>query len=92
MDTKLNSIEFERTDMRLIFGDGGTCLVPLARFPRLLNANDAERRQWEIIGAGRGIHWPLVDEDLSIPRLLQEYAAPIASGTGVTISTHEKYS
>ena len=79
MKTNLKDIEFEAGMMRLIFCDGGSCLVPLTPFPRLLKASEHEHRTWEIIGNHRGIHWPLIDEDLSIPRLIEDYAHPISS-------------
>ena len=79
MKTNLKNIEFDARIMRLVFSDGGNCLVPLSHFPRLLNASDSERRTWEIIGNHRGIHWPMIDEDLSISRLIEDYANPISS-------------
>jgi hypothetical protein len=45
--------------------------VPLAWFPRLLHATSQERKNWEIAGAGYGIHWPDLDEDLSVEGLLR---------------------
>jgi hypothetical protein len=90
MDSHLKAIEFEPKMMRLIFGDGGSCLVPLDSFTRLLHASDIERRTWEIIGNNRGIHWPLIDEDLSILRLIEDYAHPISS-LFVSSATQERH-
>jgi len=56
--------------------DGRTITVPLAWFPRLLHATPAQRAQWRVSGAGYGIHWPLVDEDLTTQGLLQGAPAP----------------
>lgn len=50
--------------------DGRTIVVPLAWYPRLLHATPDERDSWRLIGAGRGIHWPELDEDLSVASLL----------------------
>jgi hypothetical protein len=50
--------------------DGRTISVPLAWFPRLLHATAAERRNWQLIGSGQGIHWPDLDEDISVEGLL----------------------
>jgi hypothetical protein len=50
----------------------------LAWFPRLLHATSQERDNWEIAGAGYGIHWPAVDEDLSVEGLLRGAPAPQA--------------
>jgi hypothetical protein len=49
--------------------DGRVLLVPLAWYPRLAAATAAERRRWELIGPGIGIHWPLIDEDVSVDAL-----------------------
>jgi hypothetical protein len=50
--------------------DGRTISVPLAWYPRLLYGAPAERKHWELIGDGEGIHWPELDEDLSVEGLL----------------------
>ena len=56
--------------------DGRTITVPLAWFPRLLHATPEQRANWRIAGAGYGIHWPDIDEDLSTRGLLQGAPAP----------------
>lgn len=50
--------------------DGRSLSVPLDWFPRLVHATSAERKRWRLIGRGRGIHWDLLDEDISIDNLL----------------------
>lgn len=50
--------------------DGRTIAVPLAWYPRLVHATPEERNNWRLIGQGEGIHWPDLDEDLSIEGLL----------------------
>ena len=45
--------------------------APLAWFPRLVNASMEERNNWELLGDGQGIHWPDIDEDLSVSGLLK---------------------
>jgi hypothetical protein len=50
--------------------DGRTISVPLAWFPRLANGAVAERANWRLIGSGKGIHWPTLDEDISVENLL----------------------
>jgi len=57
--------------------DGRTIIVPLAWFPRLLDATPEQRSHWKISGAGYGIHWPDADEDLSTEGLLR--GAPAAA-------------
>lgn len=56
--------------------DGRTISVPLAWYPRLLHASVEQRAKWELAGAGFGIHWPEIDEDLSTEGLLRGAAAP----------------
>ena len=50
--------------------DGRTITVPLAWFPRLAHGTLAERTNWRLIGGGEGIHWPDLDEDISVESLL----------------------
>ena len=50
--------------------DGRTISVPLAWFPRLSHGTAQERNNWQLIGKGEGIHWPELDEDISIENLL----------------------
>lgn len=50
--------------------DGRTITVPLTWYPRLAYGSPAEREHWRLIGEGEGIHWPDLDEDISIEGLL----------------------
>jgi hypothetical protein len=50
--------------------DARTITVPLAWFPRLAHGTPAERANWRLIGGGVGIHWPDLDEDISVESLL----------------------
>ena len=50
--------------------DGRTVSVPLAWFPRLLHGTPEERNRWRLIGDGEGIHWPELDEDISVENLI----------------------
>ena len=60
------------TDEALIvdLSDGRTVSVPLAWFPRLLHGTPEERNKWRLIGNGEGIHWPALDEDISVENLI----------------------
>ena len=71
------------TEDELVVGlmDGRTISVPLAWFPRLLNGTPEQRAHWQLIGAGYGIHWPDLDEDLSTEGLLRGARAPRGSET-----------
>jgi hypothetical protein len=50
--------------------DGRTISVPLGWYPRLSHATNKERNHWRLIGQGQGIHWPDLDEDVSVLHLL----------------------
>ena len=50
--------------------DGRTVYVPLPWFPRLAHATVEERNNWRLIGKGHGIHWPDLDEDISVEGLI----------------------
>jgi hypothetical protein len=50
--------------------DGRTVTAPLTWYPRLRHGSARERRNWRLIGGGMGIHWPDLDEDLSVESLL----------------------
>ena len=50
--------------------DGRALSVPLAWYPRLLHGTAAERARWRLIGRGEGIHWPDLDEDISVEGIL----------------------
>ena len=61
--------------------DGRSVSVPLAWYPRLQSATPEQRNNWQVSGAGFGIHWPDVDEDLSVGGLLR--GAPASRGSAV---------
>ena len=50
--------------------DGRTVTAPLTWYPRLVHGTARERRNWRLVGGGMGIHWPDLDEDLSVEGLL----------------------
>ena len=56
--------------LRVTLDDGRELSVPVAWFPRLRDASDADRANWRLIGRGEGIHWPAIDEDTSVRGLL----------------------
>lgn len=58
------------TELHVELVDGRRLSVPLEWFPRLLNATPAQRERYELVGRGVGIHWPEVDEDISVENLL----------------------
>jgi hypothetical protein len=58
-------------DLVVELRDGRVVSVPLAWYPRLAEGSPGERRRWELLGPGIGIHWPDLDEDISVDGLLQ---------------------
>jgi hypothetical protein len=56
--------------------DGRKVSAPLVWYPRLLHARPDQRNDWELIGEGEGIHWPQLDEDLSVAGILRGTRAP----------------
>jgi hypothetical protein len=64
------SVEFDTDMMRVHLTDGRTIGVPLQWFPTLRNATPEQREKWEIGGGGTGLHWPELDEDLSVANLM----------------------
>ena len=65
-------MDVEVLDAELIvrLSDGRTVSAPLAWFPRLLHGTPEQRKNWRLIGKGVGIHWPELDEDISVRSLL----------------------
>jgi hypothetical protein len=57
-------------ELSVDLADGRTISVPLDWFPRLVHATPAERGNWRLSGNGEGIHWPDLDEDISVEGLL----------------------
>jgi hypothetical protein len=65
-----SDVEVRHGKLHVTLVDGRELSVPLDWFPRLNNASPTQRKQWELIGGGIGIHWPLLDEDISVENLL----------------------
>jgi hypothetical protein len=65
------NVEFTDNDLIVSLVDGRKVTVPLVWFPRLSNASRSQLEHYELPGDGEGIHWPELDEDLSISSLLQ---------------------
>ena len=70
------SVTVTEDTLRVDLSDGRTISAPLAWYPRLLHATAEQRNNWRIAGAGFGIHWPDVDEDLSVQGMLAGATAP----------------
>lgn len=75
-DERVVDVEVAEDELSVRLMDGRTISVPLVWYPRLLNATESQRTNWQIIGGGYGIHWEDVDEDLSTEGLLRGAPAP----------------
>jgi hypothetical protein len=75
-DERVASVTFSADSLSVALKDGRTISVPLAWYPKLLHATEEQRKNWTISGAGYGIHWPELDEDLSTEGLLRGAPAP----------------
>jgi hypothetical protein len=64
-------VRFDHEMMHVRLTDDRIISVPLAWFPRLKKANSAERENYRLIGGGIGLHWPDLDEDISVEALLR---------------------
>ncbi len=64
------TIEVTEDTLTAELSDGRTVSVPLSWYPRLVHATPEERNNWRLIGPGEGVHWPDLDEDISVEMLL----------------------
>jgi hypothetical protein len=69
-EAKAQNISVTADTLAVDLSDGRTISVPLAWYPRLLHATPEERNNWRFIGDKEGIHWPELDEDISVENLL----------------------
>ena len=70
LNARATDVTFADDALVVRLRDGRVLSVPLSWFPRLRNASSDERSRWEILGDGIGIHWPILDEDISVAGLL----------------------
>ena len=74
VEPRISDLRITEAEITAYLVDGRTVSVPLAWSWRLSEATPSQRNHWELIGDGIGIHWPEVDEDISIEGML--YGAP----------------
>jgi hypothetical protein len=70
----IQHVSFSEDAMSIAFNRGPNVVVPIAQFKRLKVATPTDRNEWQLIGGGIGIHWPKVDEDLSVENILTAYS------------------
>ena len=63
-------VELFESMLKVVLDDGRELAVPIEWFPRLRDATAKQRAKWRFIGRGEGIHWPDIDEDISVAGLL----------------------
>lgn len=79
---RARSVKVSDDELIVELADGRSLSVPLVWFPRLLNATLESRNRWTLLGQGEGIHWPEIDEDLSVEGLLAARDVPGSSRRG----------
>ena len=69
-EPRATSVDVSDDELIVTLDDGRRIAAPLAWYPRLLDASEEARANFRLIGGGLGIHWPEIDEDLSVQGLL----------------------
>ena len=85
-DLRIYHVSFSGESMSVAFSDDRSVTVSLSSFPRLKSAQPDDREKWRLIGRGLGVHWEVLDEDLSVENILVAYsrakASEYAQGSG----------
>lgn len=76
MHLRIANISFTDTQIVVCLSDGRVLSLPLAWYPRLENALPQQRANWRLLGQGVGVHWPDIDEDLSLEGFQEGRPAP----------------
>ncbi len=63
-------VRFTKTAILFALADGREISAPLEWFPKLRDASEKDRKNWRLIGHGIGVHWPAIDEDISVKTLM----------------------
>ncbi len=69
-DVRASDVSFSQKAMHVSLDDGRAISIPLVWYPRLYHGTPSERLHFELIGDGEGIHWPALDEDISVESLI----------------------
>ena len=75
-DERVKTVTFDDDSIHVELMDGRWVSAPLAWYPRLAGASTEQLAKWTVCGAGYGIHWDELDEDLSTEGLLRQQPAP----------------
>ena len=71
LDATAVDVKVTDDQILVVLADGRELAAPLAWSSRLAEASAEQRKNWRLIGGGQGIHWPDVDEDISVASLLK---------------------
>ncbi|MFA9215884.1 MAG: DUF2442 domain-containing protein [Sphingomonadaceae bacterium] len=74
-DARVRHVDIDGMYLSVALMDGRIIRTPLAWYPRLPSADPQQLAQWEIVGAGSGLHWAGLDEDLSVQGMLRGHPA-----------------
>jgi hypothetical protein len=66
----IQDVSFSDDLVSVTFNEGTTVIIPIVQFERLKAGSPADRNHWRLIGGGIGVHWPDIDEDLSVENIL----------------------
>jgi hypothetical protein len=90
-EVRIKDIDVTKDTITAQLMDGRTISVPLAWSWRLSEATPEQRANWEIIGDGHGVHWPDIDEDISVEGMLFGISAPRPQASSkVSVKSKEK--
>jgi len=81
-EPRATDVDVTDDELHVDLADGRKIITPLAWFPLLLHATADQRQEWELLGDGEIIHWPQIDEDLSVAGLLRGTPAQTLAKTG----------
>jgi len=70
VNVAIQDVQTTDTSLSVSLSDGRVVTVPISWYPRLSHALPEHRAKWELIGQGHGIHWPELDEDISVENIL----------------------
>lgn len=71
LDPVATAVRVDDHALHVVLADGRELAAPVEWFPRLRDADPAQRANWRLIGRGQGIHWPDLDEDISVKGLMR---------------------
>ena len=69
-DDRAIDVSFTQASLHFVLADGREISAPLEWFPKLRDADKNQRDHWRLIGNGIGVHWPDIDEDVSVSSLM----------------------